>query len=141
MIGTETRQHPAPGLRLATVDFGNDYDGKGSTLTDSLDEANVCTSLVAEDLTWLYGDQPRHRPVLDIDIPATLVPSSTPGHSHLYLDVELSWPAYQKLLDALAEVEIIEPGYAKASKARGFSAVRLPWVRKPSSADQETPDA
>lgn len=71
-----------------------------------------------------------HAPVLDIDIPATLVPSSTEGHSHLYLDVAMTWTQYCKLLDLLSEVGIIEEGYRNASIARGFTAARLPWVKK-----------
>jgi hypothetical protein len=72
----------------------------------------------------------RHRPVLDLDLPAQLIPSSTPGHFHLYLDVELSHSTYMDLLTALAAAGIIERGYADASRERGYTAVRLPWVRK-----------
>ncbi len=43
----------------------------------------------------------------------------------------MGWDTYVTMLDALAYAGIIEPGYAEASKARGFSAVRLPWVSKP----------
>ncbi len=72
-----------------------------------------------------------HRPVLDIDFPVHVVPSSTPGHFHLYLDKQMAAPAYMRLLDALAEAGIIEPGYAKVSNARGYTSVRLPWIKKP----------
>jgi hypothetical protein len=68
--------------------------------------------------------------VLDLDLPAQLIPSSTPGHFHLYLDVELSHSTYMDLLTALAAAGIIERGYADASRERGYTAVRLPWVRK-----------
>ena len=72
-----------------------------------------------------------HRPVLDLDFPAVVVPSSTAGHGHLYLDKVLTWSQYVKLLEVLAEVGILEPGYVSASIAREFTSVRLPWVRKP----------
>jgi hypothetical protein len=71
-----------------------------------------------------------HRPVLDIDVPAYLVPSTRPGHSHLYIDVELDAEKYFNLLDALADCGILEEGYAGVSRARGNSAVRVPWVEK-----------
>ena len=71
-----------------------------------------------------------HRPVLDIDFPAALVPSTTPGHFHLYLDRALSWDDYEKLLRVLAEVGIIEQGYANVSIERRHTAVRVPWIRK-----------
>jgi hypothetical protein len=72
----------------------------------------------------------RHRVVLDLDMPAQLVESTTPGHFHLYIDKELTWAAYLALLFALQKAGIIERGYLRASRARGYTAVRLPWVRK-----------
>lgn len=71
-----------------------------------------------------------HRPVLDIDIPAALIPSSTPGHSHLYIDRLLSWPQYEKLLAALADAGIIERGYYDTAVKRKATFVRLPWIKK-----------
>lgn len=73
-----------------------------------------------------------HSPVLDIDLSAQLVPSSTPGHFHLYLDgVSMPWEKYEALLLALAEAGVIEQGYARVSIERGGSFVRKPGVRKP----------
>lgn len=71
-----------------------------------------------------------HRPLLDIDFPAVVIPSTTPGHGHLYIDKEMSWKDYQKLLNLFADLGIIEHGYRGASLARGYSALRLPWVKK-----------
>jgi hypothetical protein len=85
-------------------------------------EHNVVTSSL--------GIADRHAPVLDLDIPHELVPSATPGHSHLYLDVAMTWEQYKKLLRVLADVGIIEHGYYRASVAKGFSAARLPWFPK-----------
>jgi hypothetical protein len=73
-----------------------------------------------------------HSPVLDIDFEARLLPSSTEGHYHLYLDgIEMPWPKYRKLLEVLAEVGVIERGYYKASVRRQMTCVPLPGVRKP----------
>lgn len=85
---------------------------------------NVVTSLVPTPTGLM------HAPVLDIDIPHTLVPSSTPGKGHLYLDVLMTWEDYVDLLRILAKVGVIEPGYYRASERKGFSAARLPWVKK-----------
>ena len=99
-------------------------DGEAKDRSDVLQEHhNVVVSKVREASTV-------HRPVIDLDIPAFLIPSSTPDHSHLYLNTSLTWEDYKKLLNVLAEVGIIEEGYAQASIARGYTAVRLPWVRK-----------
>ena len=67
-----------------------------------------------------------HKPVLDIDFPAQLVPSSTPGHFHLYLDKEMIWPVYRKLLEALADAGVIQEGCARHAIRRGASHARLP---------------
>jgi hypothetical protein len=76
-------------------------------------------------------DKEFHSPILDIDFPARLLPSSTPGHFHLYLDgLTMPWSTYEPLLDALADAGVIERGYAEASKARRATFVRKPGVTK-----------
>lgn len=73
-----------------------------------------------------------HSPVLDIDYGARLIPSSTPGHFHLYLDdLRLTWDEYEELLLVLARLGVIEPGYAAASIDRRQTMVRKPGVTKP----------
>lgn len=72
----------------------------------------------------------KHAPVLDIDFRAFTIPSSTPGHNHLYLDKELTWPEYQLLLSTLKTVGIIEEGYYNMSMERGQTQVRPPWESK-----------
>jgi hypothetical protein len=91
--------------------------------TGSLDEADIVSSV--NSANELY-----HSVVLDIDRNAMLIPSSTPGHYHLYIPASIRYENYFELLRVLANCGIIEDGYAQASIMRGFSAVRLPWVRK-----------
>lgn len=91
--------------------------------TSSLDEAHIVSS-------QFRGDVRLHMLAIDLDVPAALVPSTTPGHSHLFIDAPMSWKQYERVLDALRGAGILENGYVAAAKARGFSAVRLPWVRK-----------
>lgn len=75
-----------------------------------------------------------HSPVVDIDFPVRVVPSSTPGHHHLYLDgIMMKWEKYESLLKALADAGIIEGGYCKNSLRRQMTMVRLPHVKKPPS--------
>ena len=71
-----------------------------------------------------------HYPCIDIDIPVRLVPSSTPGHSHLYVDEPITWGTYKRLLVALAEAGIVERGYLNASVAQGGTTVRMPHIKK-----------
>lgn len=99
-----------------------------------LEEATVLSSLISR--RPLYDPEKTnkaeriHYPVLDLDIPAELVPSGTPGHHHLYLKVEVQEHKYMALLRALSDCGIIEQGYSKASYIRGFSAIRPPWDPK-----------
>lgn len=93
----------------------------------SITDANISTS-IREDA------EGHHAVLLDLDVPAYLVPSSTAGHSHLYVDVRVPQDRYFRLLDSLAECGVIQPGYAAASKHRGGTALRLPWVKKPENA-------
>lgn len=131
------------GHRLAKLGKAADdpeYDSEPE-LVDTWADADVVTSWTGrteEPVTAPDGDwtalaklpETFHRPILDLDIPAHLIPSTTPGHGHLYLDKVLTWSQYVTLLDCLAAVGIIEPGYRDASIAREFTAVRLPWIRK-----------
>ena len=93
---------------------------KGAAPVTDLDEANVVLSSLGSG----------HMPVLDLDYEAFTLPSSTPGHYHLYLNKKITWAQYIQVLTALSAAELIEPGFAGASIKRGYSAVRLPWVKK-----------
>jgi hypothetical protein len=118
------RSHPFPGNVLLHVDKMDDYADETRNPVLDPDDANVVSSH--------FGgvNSEYHRPVLDIDFPAALVPSTTPGHFHLYLDKVLTWEEYEKLLNVLAEVGIIERGYRNVSVERRHTAVRVPWIRK-----------
>lgn len=116
-----TYELPMQGQVLAAVELDGPYDAE-RVLTDDVAQANVITSrVVGTDL---------HKPVLDLDLPAKLLPSSTTGHFHLLIDRAMSWETYGALLNALADAGLVEPGYVSASLDRGYTAVRLPWVRK-----------
>jgi len=145
---------PLRGQRLAWVDFNRggytqDEEADGRVILDPpLEEANVITSLVDIDVmtgrrivgaekTTGRSDITLHRIVVDVDHPVTVVESSTPGHSHLYVDLMLPWEELVKLLEVMADIGLVEPGYVNASKARGYTAVRLPWVSKSELTDEE----
>lgn len=95
--------------------------------------ANLVSSVPKEQPfsgKFSYLEDTYHRVVIDLDVEAYLVPSSTPGHSHLYINHPIEESQYFNLLDQLVTVGLVQEGYARASRARGFSAVRLPWVNK-----------
>ncbi|GGN40254.1 hypothetical protein FHR83_007076 [Actinoplanes campanulatus] len=126
-------QAPLAGQLYGRVDFnhntGEEYS-RPTTEGVTLDDANVMTSKVALDPAVEAAVGPLHKPVLDIDLPVQVIPSSTEGHNHLIIDKPMTWEKYQRLLDALADCGVIESGYRNASIARGYTAVRLPWVKK-----------
>lgn len=112
---------------LLDVDFEKGYDESDPDLVvvDTVDKANAISSKIA---SGAFAGQ--HTVAIDLDVPARLVPSSTRGHSHLYIDQPMSWKTYRKLLRALAKAGVVEPGYVKASERRGHTTLRLPWVKK-----------
>lgn len=71
-----------------------------------------------------------HAPILDLDFPCHVVESSTPGHSHLYIDKRMSWWKYRRLLKALWKAGLIEEGYYRASVQRGATHLRHPRMTK-----------
>lgn len=108
--------------------------------TKNLDDANLISSELAP-ITVSTCDNAEcshhqktvkgmHSVMLDIDKKCLLVPSSTSGHFHLYVDTVMPWRKYKRLLRALARADLIEPGYYKASVARKGTHLRLPWVKK-----------
>ncbi len=108
-------------------------------LRDSSDTSDIEQPVVMADLsqaniiTSRYNDgTARHALLLDLDHPAWLVKSTTEGHFHLYVDVPGGIPheRYFALLGSLADCGVIERGYEKASRVRGFSSLRQPWVKK-----------
>ena len=70
--------------------------------------------------------------LLDIDIPSALIDSSTRGHKHLYVELpeEIPTKKLEDFLRAAALIGLVDVGYAEASISRGFTSLRLPWVRK-----------
>jgi hypothetical protein len=92
------------------------------------DKANLVSSLT---------DKGMHMPVIDIDYSAELLPSSTPGHFHLYLNKAVPWSDYKKVLLALYEAHLIQKGYYDWSIERGMSMLRRPGVKKNDSNDEQ----
>jgi len=80
--------------------------------------------------TYSYGKERMHRPMLDLDFPAKLVPSTTPGHSHLYIDVAVHEVAYEKMLSAMVDAGLIQYGFYQSFLRNRQTTLRLPGVKK-----------
>jgi len=69
--------------------------------------------------------------LLDIDFPVQVIPSSSPGKNHLYIDKVLSDEDMDKLLKVLVEVGLVNEGiYDLQWRPSNELTLRLPWVRK-----------
>ena len=90
------------------------------------ENAEMVSSAVIEDgaATGL------HTVMLDLDMPVTLMESSTVGHHHLYIDHLMSWHEYRRLLKALTTVGLVEKGYYTAAVRQHATMLRPPWVKK-----------
>jgi len=109
------------------VEFPQYTDGSPADSRGEIHEARNLS--VAKLLTSKVADE-THILALDIDMPVALVPSTTEGHYHLYIDHEMSTETYLDLVDALAKAGIVEDGYAHMARIRKMTRVRTPWTSK-----------
>jgi hypothetical protein len=134
--------------QVANMDLDHEEPEGARVVVDDPEVANVISSRLHPDEERLmellsimtrHPDEERkfrnvrggwHTIVLDIDHPAALVPSTTEGHFHLYIDVPLQWDVYCRLMIAMSDAGVLEPGYVDASINRGASFLRLPGVKK-----------
>ena len=115
---------------LMKVDYeqGDEYDGTSDdrSVASGLEDANAISSHTRWSTTQHLAL------LLDIDLESALLHSSNKPHKHLYVKLpkHISTTQLNKFLDAAADIGLIQEGYAEASKARGFTTLRLPWVKK-----------
>lgn len=82
----------------------------------------------------------RQMMILDMDFPHHIEPSTTPGHSHLYLDVPMTKLQWFLLMCALKYAGVIELGFFVWSVRRGGNFVRLPGATKEGAAESTKSD-
>lgn len=80
-------------------------------------------------------DSGLHLPIIDLDFPHQYVPSTTPGHGHLLLNVPISPLRWTLLMLGLYAGGVIELGFLVWSLRRGANFARLPGVKK--TADEQ----
>jgi hypothetical protein len=121
-----TYPHPFYAITSAPAEVAGEYLDDVDLEVDSPDSADaaVWSSLIA------HGPDGMHSVMLDIDHRAAVIPTSTPGHHHLYIDVAVPWDKYLRLMEVMADCGLVEPGYVEASRQRGASYLRLPWISK-----------
>lgn len=109
-------------------------------------EANSVVSLTQEVGRDEEGkEEPLHAPLIDDDngyFRTRL--SSTPGHQHVFIDKAIRWSLYVKLLNVLAECELVDPLWVAACISQGIATLRLPsspktaGERRPTLSDVDT---
>jgi hypothetical protein len=90
-------------------------------------EANLVTSVSSHQTN---PHTVLHKPQLDLDVPNHYLYSSTEGHGHLLVDVDIPWDKYLQWLQLSADLGIIQQGWVNASKRRGYTTLRLPHIKK-----------
>lgn len=111
-------------LGFCRSNLDNDY-----TKEDKFEKEVSCHPLdaniiISETLT------DKHIVQLDLDVEHLYVPSTTSGHGHLYINVELTWREYESLLKLLATFGIIQKGYVECAIERKHTGLRVPGLDK-----------
>lgn len=104
--------------------------GRRVPILSDFAENKLCNTLSEYDIAVNFKWRQTGELVLHTKCDLALMPSSTQAHYHLILAIDMPWNKYSDFLTQLSAVGVIESGYDKGAKARGFSAIRPPWVHK-----------
>lgn len=96
-------------------------------------EAEVTKNSLESNVIISETKRGKHKPLLDLDFSHTYVPSSTPGHGHLYIHEDYDYQSYLNMMRCLRDSNLIQPGVFNSLERNGYNAVRLPWIRKPNA--------
>lgn len=105
------------------IDLGNGYTYRNDRVVSGPMEAQLVSSEIEGSPGW-------HSIMLDIDLPAALIETSTPGHYHLYIDHPIRWNDYLAFLYMCSKIGIIEKKFLKMSKKMQATHLRVPWLEK-----------
>ena len=108
----------------------NDLDEMQESGETGVDPVGTSDILKANLISSRVTGYRKHRILLDIDHEAALIPSSTEGHYHLYINHLLTDEQMEKLVKVLEEIELIAPGNANQWWRHKALFLRLPWIKK-----------
>lgn len=91
-----------------------------------------------DDATLVTSELPNgnHMPVIDLDLTTMLIPSTRPGHYHLYVNREMSWGQFLNMLQAMTDAGVVQDGFNRHTRRRGHATVRYPGVTKENEAER-----
>lgn len=111
-------------FKVTSEEFHADRPDLKPKVVENLEDANLIDSRIP-------GKPGFHLPIFDFDgMDCTLVPSSTPGNAHLYINKEVEFEKFLKVLEAMAEAGLIQWGFYRLTKLRGAAYARKPGVKK-----------
>jgi hypothetical protein len=87
--------------------------------------------------SWLAPTNGRDELSWHTPYPVRVVPTSTPGHHHVYVDQLVDTATLMGVLEKFGLVDVVQFGYAAVSSIRGGAHLRLPWVRKAAPIEPE----
>ena len=120
-------------LALSLLKYRQD---KNRTRITNMEHPSV--PLTQANLVSSITDDGKQMPIIDMDFPHRIIASSTPGHSHLYIDIPMSNWKWFWLMWGLYQAGVIEMGFFVWSIRRRGNFVRTAYTRKTSA---ETPKA
>lgn len=126
-IGIDSIYAASTGRKMFLVKNMDDYDKWGA---DKLATPRLCAGLETANLVSSEVEPDKHLPVLDMDFPIRVIPSSTEGHGHLYIDKELTWEQYTALLEGFHKAGLIQDAWYRSALNDKRSYVRLPHIKK-----------
>jgi hypothetical protein len=92
-----------------------------------MEDANLLTSRIEATIDT---EEEKHFIIMDVDHEAELIPSSTPGHYHLYIYHEVTKEQLDKFVAVAREIGLIQQGIVRGYKERGVLCLRKPGVVK-----------
>lgn len=113
-----------PGVSFRKALVGYNRVGDYEVLDDEHFEDDLPGPLVGNLILSKDRDTKQHLPIIDLDYSHRYIPSSTPGHGHLYLNRPISRWRWYALMIGLRIGRVIEPGNFWWSLRRGENCTR-----------------
>lgn len=108
-------------------------DDSDFTVTDMAGRQapNVVSSEISRGPAYTNAeDDSVHLVLIDLDFESALIPSTTPGRYHLYVDKKMSKEKYSDFVKMLKEFGVVAQGNLNQIEKTGRTYLRMPWVRK-----------
>ncbi len=84
-----------------------------------------------DEAVWMSPIGPlRNGMCIELAVPVHVLSSSTAGHHHVYIDVEMKWSKYWKLCKAMGDAGLLEREFVELAKSHGMSMLLKPGLTK-----------